>query len=748
MIASESKAPSSHSREEVREAVIAALCRLLGAEDELRRCWAAQALGRIDGRQAAASLVAALEDPDEDVRSDAAEALAVLAGPELGGALLRSLVEDPCGAVKLAAIDGLARTRCAEAVPLLRSLVRGREAGVTWDEESFISEGWDDWLDVQAKAIEALAGMQVEEAAADILAAMADEAGQDLSELGTRALARLGRAGVAALEQLAGARDPRVRRRVMRAAAGTGHGDAERLLRKGLQDRDAEVRLVALTALAERDPQQPALAAHLADPDARVRAEAVRRCGRYHGQHLDALLDDRSGDVRLAALEVLIDAPRLSVPRLIRRLRVKLRAPDGAIAARAAELLALRAPEIAHEDLAEQLADRSRPEALRCAAVEQLARIEGEPVRRLAAYLRDPQRPVRITVLSLLTRIAGEEDDAAVEARELLLGALAGDAGEQEPAAPEDREVPEAGEGETRDAAVEPSAETDEAEAGRVEDAYPVSTLEAILGGSAPIAEEVPEESVDLTEADLEYLALATRQPRKRRVSPQPEIPAEEDVPCLAARLLGDLSGPEIAAALAARLADADRELAAAAADSLARIAARQGELPADTGAALQAACAAKERDIRLAALRALGEARGVEAIDTLIAALEDTDPFVRAEAVRALGKRGEARQACAARFTDPEPNVRLAAAEALLACDGPEMAAELARRGMAFEGYYRRRLGQLLRGTDAAAAAGCLLEDLDATTDRARCRAAIELIEELFRPEPVSEERAAGPNI
>ncbi len=753
MIESKQKIPSDATPEAVGRAVIEAMCRLLGDEDELRRCWAAQALGRIGASEAARALVAALEDEDEDVRSDAAEALAALAGPELGATLQESLVRDPCGAVKLAAIDGLARLRHAPAIPLLRALLRNRDAGVVWDEEGFVNEGWDDWLDVQARAIGALAEMGAEEAAADILAAMRDEEGQDLSEPGTRALARLGGPGLAALAELARDPDPRRRRRVMRAIAGADHEDARRLLLEGLRDRDPEVRLVALTALAEKDPQHPSLAGLFRDPAPEVRAEAVRRCGRFHGEHLDALFDDRSSEVQAAALEALLAAPRLTVPRLVRRLRVKLRGPDGPVAAKAAELLAVRAPDIAREDLAEQLADTDRPEPLRCAAIECLARLDPPPAPLLARYLRDPRRPVRITALSLLTGLAGrEQSPVAGEARALLIGALGRGRGPEEEAPPQPEAEAEADgeggpEGERSEGtetgtptAEEPVSETPTTE---TKGDYPVSTLEAILGEPPPVIEQEARESVELTEEDLEFLALANRRPRKRRVAPEPEIAAEEEVPRLVARLLGDLSGDEVAVALASVLADPDRELAAAAADSLTRIAAREGRLPAEVGEALRAACAATDRDTRLAAVRALGDAGDIAAGEALRAALEDADPFVRAEALRSLGRRGEASRTCTAALTDPEPNVRLAAAEALLAGEGPAMVPELARRASSFEGYYRRRLGQLLRRADAAGAARCLLEDLETGAERSRCRAAIELAEELFRPEPASGERS-----
>ena len=66
-----------------------ALCRTLCAGNDVHRSLAAKALGRIAESGAAGALIARLGDEDEDVRADAAGALALL-GDERAGATSRS----------------------------------------------------------------------------------------------------------------------------------------------------------------------------------------------------------------------------------------------------------------------------------------------------------------------------------------------------------------------------------------------------------------------------------------------------------------------------------------------------------------------------------------------------------------------------------------------------------------------------------------------------------------------------------
>ena len=145
---------------------------ILGDGSDVHRCLAARALGRIGAPAAVQPLIAALLDEDEDVRTDAAEALSVLIDPRAGQQLLENLLGDPCAEVKLAAIETLAKLGDRRVTPWLRRMVKGRDEEINWDEQEFFASGWNDWVDVQAKAISALATLNAEEAVPDIVAAM------------------------------------------------------------------------------------------------------------------------------------------------------------------------------------------------------------------------------------------------------------------------------------------------------------------------------------------------------------------------------------------------------------------------------------------------------------------------------------------------------------------------------------------------------------------------------------------------
>lgn len=138
--------------------VCLSLCAILCHGIDIHRCQAARSLGRIGDRRAVPALMGALLDEDEDVRVDAAAALAGMAPAEAADRFLDSLIGDPSADVKLAAIEALARLNHEAAVPWLRRLVRSRSEEVAWDEDSFYRDGWDDWADIQVAALSRSAG--------------------------------------------------------------------------------------------------------------------------------------------------------------------------------------------------------------------------------------------------------------------------------------------------------------------------------------------------------------------------------------------------------------------------------------------------------------------------------------------------------------------------------------------------------------------------------------------------------------
>ena len=183
----------------------AVIARHLQSEDEVTRCLAAKALGIIGGNiggntggdVGADALVAALMDTDPDVRADAMDALVICARPQDAAQLRRSLIGDPVQEVKVAALRVLAHLGDQESIALIRRLAVDRaQDTVSWEDTAGM---WDDWLEVQIAAVEALGELDASEAVEDLLAARSDEFGQELDHVVFSALSRIGDGGIAAL---------------------------------------------------------------------------------------------------------------------------------------------------------------------------------------------------------------------------------------------------------------------------------------------------------------------------------------------------------------------------------------------------------------------------------------------------------------------------------------------------------------------------------------------------------------------
>ena len=733
------------------DGVVAALSRVLGEGIDVHRCLAAQALGRIGGGDAARPLIAALLDVDEDVRTDAAGALARLADPGAGPALLESLLGDPCIDVKIAAIEALARLRYRPVIPWLRRLLEGRDEGIAWDETEFYESGWDGWVDIQVKTIEALAEMGVSEAVPGIVEAIGQEHGQDLSAIAFKALAKLGEPGVSALARFLDDGSERLRRRAAAILAGAGGKAAASATARALRDTSIAVRLAAARALAARDPMDERLAALFDDASDEVRAEAVRLSGRHHPDRIEALLGDQSEVVQHAVLGTLAESPAL-VPAdaALEYIRSRLRHGAPKVARAAAEALGRVAPSVALDELQGLLGDGSAPPEPRLGAVGGLASLGGEAAASaLANVLGDDYRQLRLEASAALATMADTAERWPNTAGEALLAALAGNLVPAPEARSGNGQEPGEDTGEREADMVDPGAtaadgSADGGEAPAPGAAIPTSTLQAILGGDSPPPDRTgtDAEDVGLTEADLECLALAARRPHKKVVSVTPEIAPHQDVRRLAARVLGDVAKLEVAAALAPALDDNDGEVRATAADSLSRIAMKMAGLPAEASDALLEALKGTDRDMRLLAVRALGAVRREGIGDRLAGCLADEDSFVRAEALRALSRLGGAGPKIATLLLDPDPGVRLAAAKAVAKEGGANAADSLVEFAFAFGGYHRRVAGQLLRDVDAPAASARFLDVLD-DPDRLRdFQVAIEALDELNRCDVIATAR------
>jgi len=722
----------------VAKEVCDALCQILREGVDVHRTVAAQALGRIADPDTVETLIAALLDEDEDVRTDAAAALAEIGDPRAAAQLKENLIGDPVVDVKLSAIDALTRLGDTDIIPVMQRLLQGRDDEMAWDDTEFFSTGWDEWVDVQVKAMQSLAEFGVEEAVADTVNAIEDEMGQDLTELGFKALAKMGPAGMAALAAYLDDPSAQRRRRAVTVIAGLDVDGVDAAIAKALQDEDPQVRLAAGTGLAARDATDARLALLLFDPNPAVRAAAVPLCARHHAGRITRLLDDGATGVQAAVLDLLAAEPGLvSASDVSERMReiAQGAAPDAAAAA--AKALAAVTPHTSFELLAELAGDANKPLEVRLGAVAGLATIEGdEATQSLTDLLADDERQLRLETMAALARLAAAEWPNP--AGNSLLAALKGELlAQPEPEDEEDSEPRTVAEPEPEPEPEPEVAETEE----DAEPSFPMSTLESVMGAPSEAMDAAMdgEEEIELGEQDLEFLGLTERNIGKKVISLDAEVAPHQDVRRFAARVLGDLDGPDVAAALAEALAGTDNEVRLAAADSLARIGERAGEFEAAVFEALVASAGEAEKCLRLSVTRALGRSNSDAALKPLARRLRDKDTFVRAEAIRGFARLNAVDEKIVKYLGDEEPAVRLAAAEALGASGNTDFAPLLVDYAFAFEGYSCREAARILRRLDANQGSRLFLAALADPERKRTWKVAIEALEELDAVAPLA---------
>ncbi len=699
---------------------------------DVHRCAAARALGVLRGPQAIAGLTQALLDEDPDVRSDAASALAEIKAPETAERLMDNLIGDPEADVKKAAITALVAMRHAPVVPLLRALVVSRASDqIAWDEDAFYQNGWDSWDDIQILAIKSLGAFAAEEAVTDILEAMSDEQGQDISEPAFEALAKMGKDGAKALAQIYTLDDPRLGRRLARAAGNSDNPHLEALHAGMLNDKSPMIRALALASLAPADTR---LARLFNDPDAGVRAAAVRHHGGAHLPGLRGMIKDPSPEVRVEVFKLIAEHPgEFREKPLIEAIKSTLKGDPEAAKHAALALFALKGPKVA-KGFTHVLDKADIPREFRIGILETLEKAGDIAVPALLGVAADPDRQLRLASLTALANIAAADPVWPNDAGLGLLTALKGelilppDGPEEEQVDPEPAFEPDQAELE------EIALEIDESLPLIAEDAAPGSTLRAIMTNEPEAATSEPEEiRLDATQERL-LQATNTRKFAKRKISWQTEVAPYLDVRRFSARLLGQVVHRDVTAALIAALADApDSETQEAVLFSLAEHGARTGPLPACLLDRLRTFLGHESSDIRVLATRLLGFLPDGD-IEQLAELTRHQDQLVRAEAIRALDQRGVAHRALYDALKDDYPGAGIAAARALARLSGDDAVADLVEFATRNDGTYRRDIGNLLGQYAPVTGTARLLDLLRDETRKSEWLVAIDALAELFQ--------------
>ncbi len=682
---------------EATEKLVKTLCELLANGEEREKCLSAQILGKFGTSAAQAALAEALRDKDEDVRSDAVEAL-ISTGKGLDAdVLLWSLQNDPVLEVKLSAIDGLAIVGGTVAEEWLTKLAKDRcEEDVAWDG---YSAEWDDWLDVQRKSILALGTLKCEASSAALLEVACDPFGQEVWPEVTMALSEMGVTGLLELAGLATDASARVREHTARALSSAKDERAGEVLRVLFADADPDVRVAAAEVLRARG-EDADLAVLLADSEPQMRRLALKASGRICYSKLEKVaFEDEEEALRILALERITASEITSPDILTERIERSLRSASDAFVAALVPLLARVESQAATALLSEIAVHRQEEAVLKAFIVLHGEKPSVEGLAVLQEQVTSAVQEIRLAALNSMARLAEGEGDIADHAAVQLVWAVSGKlmpeaheldisdcAKEKEPSgsggygegggkqpriqidregnviesqapvevAADENEVGEELSAEELVANVTGGADTvasyevPEGAIERAEDlpdnvvAFPGSTLGAILNTEDEI-EKLAEEHVDLGKKDMHFLELANELIEKKRVVPgRPDDPAL-DIRLLALRICGDARRPELIDALVSALSDRQMQVRFAASQSLVHLVENGLELSED--AIIRILALPRENDVAVRAMRVelLGTSSNPEAEQVVTAALNDKTEAVSASALKVLAGKPDA---------------------------------------------------------------------------------------------------------
>jgi len=673
---------------------------LIDSKYDVLRLGAVQALGYLSGSGSVEILTRALQDPDEDVRCDAVQALARHADKSVVPALIENLKGDPCGDVKVLVAELLGQLDAKDAAPLLRDLVVSRDANseIAWDEDAFYEDGWDDWVDIQVKAIEALGQMGDADAVKQILIALNDEFRQELSAVACRALANMGANGFAALEQLLVDAPRRLKQAIITAIASTPGEGGVVFLRRLLTDSDPQLRLAALQNLAARDTDLSGLTGLLSDPDPVVRANAVALVQPTERQLIDVLMNDSADPVVMAALSSLRSGPRWEIDHTYSKLLIFMTEHKNMeISAAALDVMICRNGRDALPTVEQLLAAEETPGSVRWSIARGLGELSGrKSIDLLEEMIASDSREVRLQALSSLHRRADAGSRRALQV--LCVAGRVPDA-----IVVDENPVPAV----DGNATVRQELAQSGLDVRPADDGGSSSTLGAILGdedmaGKWMQANDDGENVSPLTDEELSLLALAKRVPRRQKVSFDKDPGAStSDTCCVALRLLGSLVGGDVRRTLLEGLSSGDEETRISAADSLLRNLDRDGDLTAEQLERIGKLASSANVDLRRIGLQILA-IQGAEHLKPYLAqALSDPDAVVRATAIRVSDGDSLPFEGLASLMDDASPLVRLAAAETVAASNDSRAVDELFRWCFRHGGFH----------TDDAAALLCRLD-------------------------------------
>lgn len=373
------------------------------------RCAALQAYVRLQGdpETLRARLVEALLDPDPDLRADAMEALADLATVHDLPAIRRSLRGDPVREVKQAAIRALGRIGEARDKAMLRDLVLSRcDDRIAWEDTL---GDWEEWLDVQISAIEALGQLGDAESIETLFEAHDDPHGQNLNTPVFDALGKMGPTGVSWLLAVVKTGDGLTRKRAADALAALAPDLLIDHLDTLLDEDDPALRHHAVKVLAATDKRLWVLATE--DEDADVRRAALRRAAPGQPGMAFQCLKDNNAEVQADALDLLTPpADPQEAEALAENICLWTTMGKPALLSAAARNLGRFAPDRAEELLAALAQEAGKPLDARVTAARALANMSPPaPTELFLSLLSNPAQQVRLAAVLALRDRPGDK---------------------------------------------------------------------------------------------------------------------------------------------------------------------------------------------------------------------------------------------------------------------------------------------------------------------------------------------------
>ncbi|MDP7580450.1 MAG: HEAT repeat domain-containing protein [Nitrospinota bacterium] len=634
-----------------------ALC--LKGKLAMTRMAAIQALGTIGVCSSMKDLLGCLNDPDPDVRIDAAEVLGKIQNKDALEPLL-DVTKAIDGDLVINAVRSLGQISDRtdkKVVDRLIQMLEDDDAVYRPDEDLEDEMDFDPSWDVHLEAVRALGRIGDPKAVDPLVKYLTDEFAQDISHDIFRALISIkDEAAVDILIKLLKDSDDLLRKRIAGLLGDVDHPKAVEVLTNTLLDKNADVRISAAGSLVKiGDPQNilVPLALLLKDQDQEVRAEVVG---------LFAQIDN---------------------PRVIEHLLPMLKDPVRNVRKKAAEVLGSLRTSEAVDPLLELL--KKSDESVQCEVIRSLGRIgDKKALEPLYIIIEDIKKEAytRITAIHAVTRIGGPEIlevlKKSIESneKEIILSAMV---------ALEKVGLPEA-----RSIIIsvfdEPEDKKDEDEVQSENDSNkkevnPVEHLsneinpendkdktrenkESDIKTNGEVIPEVRHEK--LVDPLMANIFPASKEEKDEHAAEEKEIAEKDqtiDDNCadekaevaedkaedegikivqekykktFAARVLGNISIPESIDVLISLLDNDDLDLVIEAIISLGNM--QKKELFINIEPFLNH----EQRELRLAALEALGKIKNEDAIEPLCKILkEDEDPFIRETAVSSLGQIG-----------------------------------------------------------------------------------------------------------